>query len=135
MPLAIFAFITILPLKAEGIWTLIHARINIAVASTLQAQTPMQENRTSASKTNRPLKSIVASSSVVSQKFGDPTLFTQNDIKDLQKLANRRQHIEALFDELIMRERLLGAAEKRIDKKILEMKRLIVALQKSIKAK
>ena len=50
----------------------------------------------------------------------------------LQKLVNRREFIEAQFEELALREGILGAAEKRIDKKIQEMRRLELALKKLI---
>ena len=63
----------------------------------------------------------------------DPTLFTDNEIRVLQQLAERRDLIEARAEELRIREGLLGAAEKRIDKKILEMRRLELAIKKLIK--
>ena len=53
----------------------------------------------------------------------------------LQKLVARRELIDVRSEELTLREGLLGAAEKRIDKKILELKKLIVALKKTIKKK
>ncbi|MBT3992175.1 MAG: hypothetical protein HON14_01025 [Rhodospirillaceae bacterium] len=63
----------------------------------------------------------------------DPTLFTQSEIDLLQQLADRREVIEARSEELTLREGLLGAAEKRIDKKILEMKGLEKTIQGLIK--
>ena len=65
----------------------------------------------------------------------DPTLYTQKEIDLLLQLAERRKIVEARSRELTLREGILGAAEKRIDKKIKEMKRLKAALQKVIKAK
>jgi flagellar motility protein MotE (MotC chaperone) len=63
----------------------------------------------------------------------DPTLFTQSEIDLLQQLADRREIIEARSEELTLREGLLSAAEKRINKKIIEMKGLEITIQKLIK--
>ena len=63
----------------------------------------------------------------------DPTLFTQTEIDLLQQLADRRERIEARAEELELRAGLLSAAEKRIDKKIQEMKSLEITIQKLIK--
>tara|TARA_B100000315_G_scaffold257658_1_gene307170 strand:- start:2027 stop:2746 length:720 start_codon:yes stop_codon:yes gene_type:complete len=63
----------------------------------------------------------------------DPTLFTQTEIDLLQQLADRREKIEARAEEIELRAGLLSAAEKRIDKKIQEMKSLESIIQKLIK--
>ncbi|GAA0603015.1 hypothetical protein [Caenispirillum bisanense] len=54
----------------------------------------------------------------------DPAAFTQSEIDLLQKLAERREQIEAREKELAMREGLLQAAETRIDRKVAELKTL-----------
>ena len=54
----------------------------------------------------------------------DPAAFTQSEIDLLQKLAERREQIEAREKELAMREGLLQAAETRIDRKVEELKTL-----------
>lgn len=54
----------------------------------------------------------------------DPATFTQSEIDLLQKLAERREQIEAREKELAMREGLLQAAETRIDRKVGELKTL-----------
>jgi flagellar motility protein MotE (MotC chaperone) len=51
----------------------------------------------------------------------------------LQQLAERREMIEAQAEELKLRKGLLDAAERRINKKILEMKGLETTIQKLIK--
>lgn len=58
----------------------------------------------------------------------DPTFYTQAEVDLLQKLAERREEIEAHARELDVRENLLKAAEGRIDKKVQSLK----ALQKTI---
>ena len=52
----------------------------------------------------------------------DPTLLTQAEIELLQQLAERRRVLEAREQELGIRSGLLAAAEKRIDKKVDELK-------------
>jgi flagellar motility protein MotE (MotC chaperone) len=52
----------------------------------------------------------------------DPTLLTQAEIDLLQKLAGRRDVLDARGKELDMRVALMNAAETRIDKKIRELK-------------
>lgn len=72
---------------------------------------------------------------LIKRSTEDPTLYSFEQIEMLQKLVNRREFIEAQFEELALREGILGAAEKRIDKKIQEMRRLELALKKLISNK
>ncbi|MTJ82620.1 MAG: hypothetical protein F8N37_16650 [Telmatospirillum sp.] len=55
---------------------------------------------------------------------GEPPTFTQNEIDVLQKLAERREALDARQRDLDLRENMIKAAESRIDKKIAEMKTL-----------
>jgi hypothetical protein len=103
--------------------------INNVIAQTAGNEKKNKLSKLEASKT--PIKA----SMLLDERNVDPTLFTENDIGVLQKLAQRRELIEERSEELTLQEGLLGAAEKRIDKKILELKRLIVALKKTIKKK
>ncbi len=59
----------------------------------------------------------------------DPTLFTQAEIDLLQRLADRRIELEIWRKDIEMRERLLKATEKRLDKKVAEL----AVIQKTIK--
>ncbi len=59
----------------------------------------------------------------------DPTLFTQAEIDLLQRLADRRIELETWRKDIEMRERLLKATEKRLDKKVAELN----VIQKRIK--
>ena len=51
----------------------------------------------------------------------DPTLFTQAEVDLLQKLASRRAELERWSRDLVMREQLLKATEKRVEKKMAEL--------------
>ena len=102
--------------------------------SRAQAQAPGEKKSAGAAVVRSTTKPIKASM-VLTKTQRDPTLFSENDISVLEKLVVRRELIDARSEELALQEGLLGAAEKRIDKKILELKKLIVALKKTIKKK
>jgi flagellar motility protein MotE (MotC chaperone) len=98
------------------------------------AQAPLKNNNKGVTKVDKNKSTKNNSENNLSfDPEDDPTLFTDNEIKVLQQLAGRRDLIEARAEELRIREGLLGAAEKRIDKKILEMRRLELAIKKLIK--
>ncbi len=54
----------------------------------------------------------------------DPTTFTRAEIELLANLAQRREVLEQRAREVDLRESLLAAAEKRIDERIAELKKL-----------
>lgn len=62
----------------------------------------------------------------------DPTFYTQAEVDLLQKLAERREEIEAQARELDVRENLLKAAEARIDKKVQTLKTLQQTIEESM---
>ena len=112
----------------------IYLDFNTILNSKAMAQAPISKKNNKVSKTK--FKKIpIKASSVLNERLNDPTLFTVSDMDVLQKLTARRELIDARSEELTLQEGLLGAAEKRIDKKILELKRLIIALKKTIKKK
>jgi flagellar motility protein MotE (MotC chaperone) len=63
----------------------------------------------------------------------DPALLTQAEIDLLQRLAERRETLEAQEKEMLMREGLLQAAEERIDKKIAELQNFQDTIEKLVK--
>ena len=123
-----------LPFNINDILSHVEFNLNAFSISKVRAQAPANKEIEKVPETNMPRKPIKASM-VLARRQNDPTLFSEKDINTLQKLADRRQIIEVRSEELKLQEGLLGAAEKRIDKKILELKRLIVALEKTIKKK
>ena len=108
--------------------------LNTLSVSKVRAETTGDDKKNKSSRSELTKKPIKASM-VLNEQEVDPTLFSENDIGILQKLAVRRELIDERSEELTLREGLLGAAEKKIDKKILELKRLIIALKKTIKKK
>jgi flagellar motility protein MotE (MotC chaperone) len=67
------------------------------------------------------------------QVTNDPALLTQAEIDLLQRLAERREILEAQEKEMLMREGLLQAAEARIDRKIAEMQNFQDTIEKLVK--
>ncbi len=59
----------------------------------------------------------------------NPAAFTQSEIDLLQRLAERREQLDARDRELEQREAMLTAAEGRIDRKINELKSLEESIQ------
>ena len=110
------------------------AHKNLFLLKSANAQAPLKNNNKGVTKVDKNKSTKNNSENDLSfDPEDDPTLFTDNEIKILQQLAGRRDLIEARAEELRIREGLLGAAEKRIDKKILEMRRLELAIKKLIK--
>ena len=133
-PTTVFLVAVILLFNLGGNLNNIDIVLNTSFISKVQAQAPGVNNGSNADKAGSSMRPIKASIALTrTQK--DPTLFSKNDISVLQKLVARRELIAVRSEELTLREGLLGAAEKRIDKKILELKKLITALEKTIKKK
>ena len=135
LPLTIFAATLMLTVKVGDIWDgfegLINGTIQVseAVAQTAdegakpatgenQAQAPgaPEGQAVPAALKDEPKEEI---SRLITE---DPTLLTQAEIDLLQQLAERRRVLESREQELEIRTGLLSAAEKRIDKKVEELK-------------
>jgi hypothetical protein len=133
----IFLAVSVLSFKVDDIVNYIELTLNSILVSEVHAQTPSQINLQKNGAQfpanvklhgNPPLSVKVEASSPPD----DPTLFSQSEIAELQKLANRRQVIEARNEELTLRSSLLTAAEKKINKKLLEIKSLEITLLKKL---
>ena len=137
IPVVIFSAVLMLSFKVGDILGGIDIGLNAFSVSQVKAQAPKPTAPAGASKLqvkNAKTSKLSKSKNIENDPQDDPTLFTENEIKVLQQLVSRRKVIEARLDELTLREGLLGAAEKRIDKKIQEMKSLELAIQKLIKS-
>lgn len=73
-----------------------------------------------------------ASSSVQSLADRDPTTFTRAEIELLANLSQRREQLEQRAREIDLRESLLGAAEKRIDERLNELKKLEASIKQIV---
>jgi flagellar motility protein MotE (MotC chaperone) len=72
------------------------------------------------------------SSSIQSLAEKDPTTFTRAEIDLLANLAQRRDQIEQRAREIDLRESLLAAAEKRLDERIAEIKKLEASIKQIV---
>ncbi len=98
--------------------------------------TPPAQKAAPAEAANAPKEAKAAEdkkASATRSALDDPTLFTQSEIDLLQQLADRRETLEAHGQELDRREAMLSAAERRINKKIDEMRGLEGEIKKLIK--
>ena len=134
VPAIIFAAVLVLSFRINDIPTNIGLTLNTLSVSKVRAQAPSVKKGADIPKVSS-IKTPIKASMVLAKAHNDPTLFTENDINVLLELTARRELIDARSEQLTLQEGLLGAAEKRIDKKILELKNLITALKKTIKKK
>ena len=134
VPAIIFAAVLVLSFRINDIPSNIGLTLNTLSVSKVRAQAPSVKNGADIPKVSS-IKTPIKASMVLAKAHSDPTLFTENDINVLLELTARRELIDARSEQLTLQEGLLGAAEKRIDKKILELKNLIAALKKTIKKK
>jgi len=134
VPAIIFAAVLVLSFRINDIPSNIGLTLNTLSVSKVRAQAPSVKKGADIPKVSS-TKTPIKASMVLAKAHSDPTLFTENDINVLLELTTRRELIDARSEQLTLQEGLLGAAEKRIDKKILELKNLIAALKKTIKKK
>jgi hypothetical protein len=134
VPVIIFAAVLVLSFRINDIPSNIGLTLNTLSVSKVRAQAPSVKKGADIPKVSS-TKTPIKASMVLAKAHSDPTLFTENDINVLLELTARRELIDARSEQLTLQEGLLGAAEKRIDKKILELKNLIAALKKTIKKK
>ena len=134
VPAMVFASVLVLLFKVNDIPSNINLTLNALSVSKVRAQAPAVKKGADIPKVGS-VETPIKASMVLAKAHSDPTLFTENDINVLLELTARRELIDARSEQLTLQEGLLGAAEKRIDKKILELKNLIAALKKTIKKK
>lgn len=135
LPLTIFAATLMLTVKVGDIWDGFDGLINGTIqVSEAKAQTVDEgakpapgENQAQAPGTPEGQAVPAALKDEPKEEISrliteDPTLLTQAEIDLLQQLAERRRVLESREQELEIRTGLLSAAEKRIDKKVEELK-------------
>ena len=76
---------------------------------------------------------FVASDEDQNEQSDDPTFFSQSEIEVLQQLSERREKLEQMQEEIDTREGLMSAAEKRIDRKIADLRQLETTIKGLIK--
>ncbi|MBP7066350.1 hypothetical protein [Ferrovibrio sp.] len=145
LPLTILAVALLLGLKVGALWQgreALFVTPAVAQAPAPAGQTPApanqpaapssaqsraQANAQAAAPPGTPQPGMApagANSGLSALADRDPTTFTRAEIELLSNLAQRREQLEQRARELDLRESLLAAAEKRIDERIAELKKL-----------
>lgn len=106
-------------------------------AAQTQAQAPVQMAQATPPASPSPAQqagqpAARPSSSIQSLADKDPTTFTRAEIDLLANLAQRRDQIEQRAREVDLRESLLAAAEKRLDERIAEIKKLEASIKQIV---
>jgi flagellar motility protein MotE (MotC chaperone) len=143
LPIAIFALVLLLGAKVADVWTGLEA-LSVTTAraqapAAASAQPSPMPQAPAAGAPNAPAPGGIASpgtadaatstqvatadSPKLTKDFpDDPTLYAPADIDLLQKLAKRRQELEAWAGDLAMREQLLKATESKLEDRLAELK-------------
>lgn len=97
------------------------------------AQAPASQPPAAASAPAAPgARSAAPSASVQSLADRDPMTFSKAEIELLANLAQRREQLEQRSREIDLRESLLAAAEKRIDDRLAELKKLEASIKQIV---
>lgn len=148
LPLTILAVALLLGLKVGSLWQGRDALFVPAAVAQAQQQAPAQgqaqgQTQGQAQGQQRPAGGTAAApaggaaaqnSGVASLADRDPTTFTRAEIELLGNLAQRREQLEQRSRELDLRESLLAAAEKRIDERIAELKKLEASIKQVVQS-
>ena len=149
LPVMIFVVVLVLSVRINDIWKTLSgtetATVSINQSEAQQPPPPGGRKKGQPSPQTPPNAAPAPSAAAASQDAppavekvgatgeGEPPTFTQNEIEVLQKLAERREALDARSRELDLRENLIKAAEGRIDKKVAEMKALQTNIQALLK--
>ncbi|WP_430399005.1 MotE family protein [Ferrovibrio sp.] len=152
LPLTILAVALLLGLKVGSLWQGRDALFVPAAVAQAQQQAPAQgqaqgqtqgqaqaqaqgQQRPAGGAAPAPAGGAAAQNSgVASLADRDPTTFTRAEIELLGNLAQRREQLEQRSRELDLRESLLAAAEKRIDERIAELKKLEASIKQVVQS-
>jgi flagellar motility protein MotE (MotC chaperone) len=119
LPLAIFVLGAMLSVKLGTIWQGLEVAVTAPTFAEEKAPasaTPKAEDKSAkADDKSTPTPSTVGASKLT---------MTEEEITILQKLAARREELDARERELDLRQNVLAAAEKRIDAKLDELKKM-----------
>ncbi len=140
LPLAIFVAVFLLSVRVGDLWhgvPLVIGNVSVAQVKPGNGDAPAPNAETGKIDENSPENSPVANKQATDGKPGqdqsDPLLFSPAEIDLLQRLAARREELEQRNRELDMREGLLRAAERRVEAKIAELKKLQASIRGLIK--
>ncbi|WP_428246444.1 MotE family protein [Ferrovibrio sp.] len=151
LPLTILAVALLLGLKVGSLWQGREALFVPAAVAQGQQAAPAQQAQAPAQAQGgqgqgaparlaggaapaTPASNAAQNSGLSSLADRDPTTFTRAEIELLANLAQRREQLEQRARELDLRESLLAAAEKRIDERIAELKKLEASIKQVVQS-
>jgi flagellar motility protein MotE (MotC chaperone) len=136
LPAIIFTATLAMTLKVGGIWY----GADVAVATATAAETAKKEDHAKPKgddpKAPDKAKSKKPDRAKKTKGVGDtfdPTSVTQAEFQVLQRLAGRRAELDKLRRDVALREKLLGATEKRLNTKLAELTGLKKRIQDLLK--
>ena len=136
VPVTIFAATLMLTMKVADIFddfNLQNIPLQLSKAVAQDEKKPQQKATSGANNKTTSTEKGEASGKDEDNPDNDPTLFTQSEIDLLQELSDRREQIEKMSKQISLREGLLKAAEKRIGKRVSELKLLEKTINDLIK--
>ena len=136
VPVTIFAATLMLTMKVANIFddfNLQNIPLQLSKAVAQDEKNPQQKATSGANNKTTSTEKGEASGKDEDNPDNDPTLFTQSEIDLLQELSDRREQIEKMSKQISLREGLLKAAEKRIGKRVSELKQLQKTINDLIK--
>lgn len=141
LPVVIFMATLALTLKVGSIWQGNEMAVSTAVAAEKAAKpdagkkAPKPADKTGKSS-DKHAENKGAAKTAKKKTVGDafdPTSVTQAEFQVLQRLAQRRAELDKLRRDLALREKLLGATEKKLNAKLEELNGLKSQIQNLLK--
>ncbi len=132
LPLVIVSAALLFGVKVGNIWLGIETSVGVSVAEAQEAGKKGKEPAADGSLETTTAPAEGAALPADPNVF-DPSQYSKSEIDILQQLGERRAELERRGRELDMRENLLAAAEKRVEKKIAELKNIEAAVNALIR--
>ena len=128
LPAVIIATLILFTYKAANVWTGFQAGFSAVGSATAEETTAQPEMEQNVATDSANSSQVVVNEAPDLPEAGSNLLsagfMTETEIEVLQSLANRREALDKREDEIDLREKLLIAAETRVDDKISELKGL-----------
>jgi flagellar motility protein MotE (MotC chaperone) len=121
LPLAIFLLGAMLSVKLGGIWQGVD--LGVTAPSLAEVKPPSGTAEAQPAKAE-PAAKPAEQAPMLSMAGSRAPSLTEEEIAVLQKLAARREELDKREREVELRENLLAAAEKRLDGKLAELKKV-----------
>ncbi len=143
LPVTIFGTMMLFGVKMAEVWdgarffmiTSPSQALAQAPAPQASPQAPVQQQaqQPAAQPLQAPAAANGAQPATRAASDAEPRNFTRAEVELLQELSKRRDALDVRARELDLREQVLGAAEKRIDERIAELKKIEGKINEALK--